>query len=148
QYCGLERAYSRFGGAHAHVCIVSAAYSLRSITPSASNFAQCLCPDPGVSLRHAAAVGTAGSGVTPSPPSAVWPEREKFVGMPKFHDPAPYDIDDHPGYKQIFDGESFTGWDADPTIWRIESGVMVGETVEGKPGGKQLHRLSRREGTR
>jgi hypothetical protein len=55
--------------------------------------------------------------------------------MPKFHDPAPYDIDDHPGYKQIFDGKSLTGWDADPTIWRIENGVMVGETVEGKPRG-------------
>ena len=50
--------------------------------------------------------------------------------MPKFHDPAPYDIDEHTGYKQIFDGKSFTGWDADPTIWRIENGVMVGETLE------------------
>ncbi len=40
--------------------------------------------------------------------------------MPKFHDPAPYDIDEHTGYKQIFDGKSFTGWDADPSIWRIE----------------------------
>ena len=55
--------------------------------------------------------------------------------MPKFHDPAPYDIDEHTGYKQIFDGKSFAGWDADPTIWRVENGVMVGETVEGKPKG-------------
>jgi hypothetical protein len=55
--------------------------------------------------------------------------------MPKFHDPAPYNIDEHTGYKQIFDGKTFTGWDADPSIWRIENGVMVGETFEGKPKG-------------
>jgi hypothetical protein len=55
--------------------------------------------------------------------------------MPKFHDPAPYDINEHTGYKQIFDGSSFNGWDADPAIWRVENGVMVGETLEGKPKG-------------
>ena len=38
---------------------------------------------------------------------------EKLIGMPKFHDHAPYDIDEHTGYKQIFDGKSFTGCDAD-----------------------------------
>jgi hypothetical protein len=63
------------------------------------------------------------------------PHGEKIPGMPKFHDPAPYDIDEHTGYKQIFDGKSFTGWDADPSIWRVEDGVMVGETVEGKAKG-------------
>jgi hypothetical protein len=55
--------------------------------------------------------------------------------MPKFHDPAPYDIDEHSGYKQIFDGKSLAGWDADLSIWRVEDGVMVGETFEGKPRG-------------
>jgi hypothetical protein len=60
---------------------------------------------------------------------------EKLIGMPKFHDPAPYDIDEHTGYKQIFDGKSFAGWDADPSIWRVEDGIMVGETFEGKPKG-------------
>ena len=55
--------------------------------------------------------------------------------MPKFHDPAPYDINEHSGYTQIFDGKGFTGWDADPSIWRVENGVMVGETLEGKPRG-------------
>jgi Domain of Unknown Function (DUF1080) len=60
---------------------------------------------------------------------------EKLPGMPKFHDPAPYDIDDHTGFTQIFDGNSFNGWDADPSIWRVEDGVMVGETLEGKPKG-------------
>jgi hypothetical protein len=56
-------------------------------------------------------------------------------GMPKFHDPAPYDIDEHTGFKQIFDGKTFNGWDADPSIWRVEDGMMIGETYEGKPKG-------------
>ena len=60
---------------------------------------------------------------------------ERLSGMPKFHEPAAYDLDDHPGYKQIFDGRSLAGWNADPTIWRVEGGVMVGETPEGKPKG-------------
>jgi hypothetical protein len=60
---------------------------------------------------------------------------ETLIGMPKFHDPAPYDLDEHTGYKQIFDGKGFTGWDADPSIWRVEDGLMVGETLEGKPKG-------------
>ena len=55
--------------------------------------------------------------------------------MPKFHDPAPYDINEHTGYKQIFDGKSFAGWDADTSIWRVENGLMIGETLEGKPKG-------------
>jgi len=60
---------------------------------------------------------------------------EKLIGMPKFHDPAPYDIDEHTGFKEIFDGKSFDGWDADPSIWRVENGLMVGETFEGKQKG-------------
>jgi hypothetical protein len=55
--------------------------------------------------------------------------------MPKFHPPAPYDIDEHTGYTEIFDGRTFMGWDADPNIWRVEDGVMVGETLEGHPKG-------------
>jgi hypothetical protein len=71
----------------------------------------------------------------PARPPQIGPHGEKWIGMPKFHDPAPYDIHEHTGYKQIFDGKSFTGWDADPSIWRVENGVMVGETLEGKPKG-------------
>jgi len=70
---------------------------------------------------------------SPARPPETGPHGEKLLGMPKFHDPSPYDIDEHTGYKQIFDGKSFTGWDADPGIWRVEDGVMVGETLAGKP---------------
>jgi hypothetical protein len=59
--------------------------------------------------------------------------------MPKFHDPGPYDIDEHTGYKQIFDGKSLTGWDADLNIWHVENGVIVGETLAGQPKGNNYN---------
>jgi hypothetical protein len=71
----------------------------------------------------------------PAGPPQTGAHGEKLVGMPRFHDPAPYDIDEHPGYKQIFDGKSLAGWDADTSIWRAENGMMVGETSEGKAKG-------------
>ena len=73
-----------------------------------------------------------------SPPAGsptIGPNGEQLPGMPKFHDPAPYDMDEHTGFQQIFDGKSFTRWDAEPTIWRIEDGVMVGETQAGSARG-------------
>ena len=68
-------------------------------------------------------------------PPQTGSQGEKLLGMPKFHDPAPYDIDEHTGYKQIFDGKSLKGWDADASIWSVQDGLMVGETFEGKPKG-------------
>ena len=35
---------------------------------------------------------------------------------------------DETGYKTMFDGKSLAGWDCDPDFWRVENGVMVGET--------------------
>jgi hypothetical protein len=72
----------------------------------------------------------------PSGPPEIGSHGEKLPGMPRFHNPAPYDFDEHTGYQQIFDGKTFTGWDADASIWRIEAdGIMVGETFEGNPKG-------------
>ncbi len=71
----------------------------------------------------------------PAGPPTIGPHGEKWPGMPKFHEPDPYDIDEHTGFKQIFDGKTMTGWDGDPTIWRIEGGLMVGETMAEKPRG-------------
>jgi 3-keto-disaccharide hydrolase len=68
-------------------------------------------------------------------PPQVGPNGEKLTGMPRFHPPAPYDINEHTGFKQIFDGKTFAGWDADPTIWRVEDGVMIGEILADKPKG-------------
>ena len=34
---------------------------------------------------------------------------------------------DEPGFTPIFDGTSLTGWEGDPTYWRVENGAIVGE---------------------
>jgi Domain of Unknown Function (DUF1080) len=33
------------------------------------------------------------------------------------------------GFIQIFDGETFKGWQGDTTIWRIEEGTLIGEVT-------------------
>jgi hypothetical protein len=68
-------------------------------------------------------------------PPQTGPHGEALIGMPRFHDAAPFDFEEHTGYTQIFDGKSLTGWDADSTIWRVENGLMIGETLEGHPRG-------------
>jgi hypothetical protein len=68
-------------------------------------------------------------------PPQIGSNGERLLGMPKFHDPAPYDIDEHTGFKQIFDGKSLRGWDAEPSIWRVENGIIVGETLESERKG-------------
>ena len=71
----------------------------------------------------------------PAGPPQTGPNGEKLIGMPKFHDPAAYNFDEHTSFKQIFDGKTLAGWGADSSIWRVEDGLMVGETLEGKPRG-------------
>lgn len=71
----------------------------------------------------------------PAKPPSTGSNGEVLPGSPRYHDPAPYDIDDHVGYKQIFDGKTLNQWDADPSIWRVENGLMVGETLEGRAKG-------------
>jgi 3-keto-disaccharide hydrolase len=34
---------------------------------------------------------------------------------------------DEPGFEPIFDGKSLTGWEGNPTYWRVENGALVGE---------------------
>jgi hypothetical protein len=36
-------------------------------------------------------------------------------------------VGDEPGFKPIFDGKTLSGWDGDPTYWRVEDGALVGE---------------------
>jgi hypothetical protein len=36
------------------------------------------------------------------------------------------------GFKTIFDGKTFNGWDADKSVWRIENGCFVGEVTPTK----------------
>ncbi|MFN3193016.1 MAG: DUF1080 domain-containing protein [Aureliella sp.] len=39
---------------------------------------------------------------------------------------------DEAGFKSIFDGKSFDGWDGDMELWSIKDGVIRGETTEAK----------------
>jgi len=38
-------------------------------------------------------------------------------------------LTDETGFQQIFDGNTLTGWDGDPKLWRVAAGVIVGETT-------------------
>jgi len=45
----------------------------------------------------------------------------------------PLVLDDHGGFQSIFDGTSLRGWDGDPSFWRAENGVIVGQSTEQNP---------------
>lgn len=49
----------------------------------------------------------------------------------RFHEPTPFDFDDHTGFVQIFDGKTLAGWDGDPAMWRVEEGALIGEAPAG-----------------
>ena len=42
-------------------------------------------------------------------------------------------VADREGFEPIFDGASLKGWDGDPAFWRVENGVIVGETTKENP---------------
>lgn len=46
--------------------------------------------------------------------------------------PDPLVINATDGFESIFDG-TMKGWDGDPDFWRVENGVLVGETTKEKP---------------
>ncbi len=39
---------------------------------------------------------------------------------------------DQDGFKQIFDGKTFTNWDGDTSVWRIDSSSFIGEVTPTK----------------
>jgi len=44
---------------------------------------------------------------------------------------------DKDGFASIFNGKDLTGWEADPTIWSVENGCLIGQSPGGKPYDKQ-----------
>jgi hypothetical protein len=40
---------------------------------------------------------------------------------------------DDDGFRPIFDGRSLAGWDGNPKLWRVEDGVITGETTAANP---------------
>ena len=53
----------------------------------------------------------------------------------RFREPDPIAFDDHAGFVSIFDGQTLKDWVGDPAIWRVENGVIVGESTREKPSG-------------
>lgn len=37
------------------------------------------------------------------------------------------------GFTPLFNGKNLTGWDAEPGLWKVEDGVLVGTSEPGKP---------------
>lgn len=37
------------------------------------------------------------------------------------------------GFESLFDGKTLSGWDGDPTFWRVEDGAITGETTAENP---------------
>jgi hypothetical protein len=36
--------------------------------------------------------------------------------------PDPVDFNDHPGWTQMFDGQTLNGWDGNPAVWKVIDG--------------------------
>ena len=46
----------------------------------------------------------------------------------------PENFGTHPGQPaSLFNGKDLSGWTGDPEFWRVENGIIVGETTEAKP---------------
>jgi hypothetical protein len=43
------------------------------------------------------------------------------------------ELDDDTGFTPIFDGKTLTGWDGDTRFWRVENGVITGESTPANP---------------
>jgi Domain of Unknown Function (DUF1080) len=56
-------------------------------------------------------------------------------GQGGFTEPEPMNFNDHRGYISLFDGVSLKGWDGNPKFWRVENGVIVGESTPENPSG-------------
>lgn len=70
----------------------------------------------------ACAGGALGQAVTPA-----------TAARSSFHEPEAANFDDHTGFTQLFDGKTLTGWEGNPDFWRVEDGVLVGESSKDKP---------------
>jgi hypothetical protein len=45
----------------------------------------------------------------------------------------PLALDDRAGFEPMFDGTSLAGWDGDKNFWKVEGGLLVGESTAEKP---------------
>src|SRR5690349_20468442 len=45
----------------------------------------------------------------------------------------PLALEDRAGFEPMFDGASLAGWEGDKEFWRVEGGLLVGESTAAKP---------------
>jgi 3-keto-disaccharide hydrolase len=45
----------------------------------------------------------------------------------------PLVMDDHTGFRAIFDGKTLNGWDGDPAFWKVENSAIVGQSTAENP---------------
>ncbi len=55
------------------------------------------------------------------------PSGERFI--PKQSDRPEPAAGEEPGFEPIFDGASMSGWEGNPTYWRVENGALTGEVT-------------------
>src|SRR5271154_5953272 len=82
-----------------------------------------------LSQQRPAAVGPSGRGGAGGASGGRGPSRVQ---------PDPVDFNDHPGWQQLFDGTSLTGWDGNPDVWKVADGAIAGEfnTPAGRRNGQ------------
>ena len=68
-------------------------------------------------------------------PPQTGPTARSSLACRSFMIPRLMTLTSTPATSRSSTARALDGWDADPTIWRVENGVMVGETFEGKPKG-------------
>ena len=113
--------------AHWIVFTAAAAFSLLARSSATAT--------PGAAAGQSASTGTQ-RGATPGPPGAATGPAQPTTqpagqgrGGGLF---PPTDPDDAEGFVPLFDGKTLAGWDGDPTFWRVENGIIVGETTPEK----------------
>ncbi len=45
----------------------------------------------------------------------------------------PLALEDRAGFEPMFDGASLAGWEGDKAFWRVEGGLLIGESTADKP---------------
>ncbi len=77
-----------------------------------------------------AVLAAAGATLSSQQPPAPSPDRGQGRGRggqgPRL--PEPLVVDDRTGFEPIFDGSTLNGWDGDRRFWRVENGMIVGQS--------------------
>jgi DNA-binding beta-propeller fold protein YncE len=58
---------------------------------------------------------------------------QSAVRLGRFHQPDPFEFEDHAGFTQIFDGTTLNNWDGDPSVWSVKDGAILGVSTKEKP---------------